>query len=120
MTPEAQRIAIAEARGWTFDKRTPNEKVIAFTKRWLSSNKHDTNHYFCPDYLNDLNSCAGFRKSLTFSQRLDFDGLFLMIVSRDAGLNHNVLLALRECYDATALQRCEAFLRTIGKWEESV
>ncbi len=79
MSPEAQRIAIAEACG---------------TDLWQNR----------PSYLTDLNAMHEAEKVLTDEQQDDY------------------MNWLGNCYSewpsihATAAQRAEAFLRTIGKW----
>jgi hypothetical protein len=61
-----------------------------------------------PDYLNDLNAMHEAEKALT-SEQLE---VYCNILHKP---NHGVYWAIH----ATASQRAEAFLRTIGKWEES-
>ena len=102
MSPEAQRISIAEECGWLLDH----------------INRHAM--YYVPsmdchvgDPLNDLNTCHEFEKSLpnSLTQKYwwslcDVTGLDQYEACRDPLLT----------VSATAAQRCEAFLRTIGKW----
>ena len=101
MTPEQQRIAIAEACGWKPDKRGLG---------WLSPHGYYSPE---PDYLNDLNAMHEAEKIIP-RQLFHVDywqkgyGRFQQILS---GLTITP-------YSATASQRAEAFLRTIGKWEE--
>ena len=90
MTPEAQRIAIAEACGWKTGYRDP--------EAW----------HPLPDYLNDLNAMHESEKVLT-NEQLE---VYCNILHKP---NHGVYWAIH----ATAAQRAEAFLRTIGKWEEA-
>jgi hypothetical protein len=83
-------------QGWTMP-----EKWCMDPKGVLRFN-HDR-----PNYLNDLNVMHEAEKVLTDEQwdtycyRLDGVG------------------GMRHCTHATASQRAEAFLRTIGKWEEA-
>jgi hypothetical protein len=91
MKPEAQRIAIAEACGWKwFQKGHPEHDV-----HWQSPQGDYTN---LPNYLNDLNAMHEAEETLNGQQS---DAYFRRITSW-----------------ATATQRAEAFLRTIGKWQE--
>jgi len=103
MKPELQRIAIAEACGWTVINDslchiTPDrngEPQIAVIAR-------------LPDYLTDLNAMHEAEQNI----RHDHDswGKYLVFLSRSAP----------ECrVFSTAAERAEAFLRTVGKWEES-
>lgn len=92
MSPQAQRIAIAKACGWK------DEIVKAF--------------HGLPDYLNDLNAMHEAEKVLTERQRL-FYQVWLMKIQK-ADYQGGSWYAIH----AAAAQRAEAFLRTIGKWEE--
>ena len=99
MKPEQQRIAIAEACGWKPDKRGLG---------WLSP-------HGCyepePDYLNDLNAMHETEKILIRPNLYAQGGwgMYLRHLSIVTDEQHPI--------DATAAQRAEAFLRTIGKWE---
>ena len=103
MTLEKQRIAIATACGWTeISSRCmwglPPFAIDCGTEDCL---KH------LPDYLNDLNACHEMEKALTDIQRgYYWDHLKDMT---DEGFDQ---------LHATAPQRAEAFLRTLGLWEE--
>lgn len=58
----------------------------------------------CPQFTTDLNAMAQAEMTLTSAQLLEY-----------------VALLFDSCYEATvasARQRAEAFLRTLGKWEE--
>ena len=95
MKPERQRIAIAEACGWRTGYRDP--------EAW----------HPLPDYLNDLNAMHEAEKVLSrgegYHQKGGF-GLYKTALAEVCDEQHPI--------DATAAQRAEAFLRTIGKWEE--
>ena len=94
MNPEAQRIAIAEACGIVSkDQWGPLYK----TPRGILRD--------CPDYLNDLNAMHEAENAL--------DGDQLIIMAGNVCFN----FAAHPLH-ATAAQRAEAFLRTVGKWEE--
>ena len=104
MKPEQQRIAIAEACG-KWHSGWPHEYM----------NQADRLRHI-PDYLNDLNAMHEAEKMLgacwpTYCEHL------LEIVEPEPR-------SLEVCHywnllHATATQRAEAFLRTIGKWEEA-
>lgn len=100
MKPDEQRIAIAEACGivihdhWGPLYKTPKGIVRV-----------------CPDYLGDLNTMHEAEKV--------FEGYGMRQSYR-----RNLLIAcdtteLNEIISATGAQRAEAFLRTIGKWEDA-
>lgn len=95
MTPEQQRIAIAEACGW----------MPAPRGRWKLDKRVER---FRPDYLNDLNAMHEAEKTLSGESGYHESGGY--------GL---YLVALEHDVSATAAQRAEAFLRTTGKWVES-
>ena len=105
MTPEKQRVAIAEACGWglNYDWERPG-----FGKWWEKTGEQPRRSNDLPDYLNDLNAMHEAEKVLS-----------------DDPLNRYIIILCLEVqpepmlYHATAAQRAEAFLRTIGKWEES-
>ena len=103
MNPEQQRIAIAEACGWT----TKHKGL------WVERLQ---TYAALPDYLNDLNAMHEAEKVL--KQRWsNYCEKLLEIVEPEPR-------SLEVCHywnllHATASQRAEAFLRTIGKWEEA-
>ena len=112
MTREEQRIAIAEACGW---KNHDHPDVMQLKQGWTTPKQwcmdpegvlrfnHDR-----PNYLNDLNAMHEAEKVLT-NEQLE---VYCNILHKP---NHGVYWAIH----ATASQRAEAFLRTIGKWEEA-
>jgi predicted sulfurtransferase len=106
MNKEKQRIAIAEACGFKCSEYSHElgQLVAEFT----------------PDYLNDLNAMHQAMAHLEPEQ-----------VNQFAAELSGIVLENREKYwwdltsnevghvaNATAAQRAEAFLRTIGKWED--
>ena len=98
MTPEQQRTAIAEACGWKTGYRDP--------EAW----------HPLPDYLNDLNAMHDAEKVLTGQAASDYDMHLWIVIKRDWDEANNPLATIAS-WHATAAQRAEAFLRTIGKWE---
>ncbi len=111
MNPKAQRIAIAETCG-----NKPHTPGALGVPRWISA-EYETGDlgngvvYLdeLPDYLNDLNAMHEAEKVLGLMQRHHFANR--VASSADAGWGFKAL-------HATAAQRAEAFLRTIGKWED--
>lgn len=104
MKPEQQRIAIAEACGWT---------EISDWKAAGINGKHPTEPWteVIPDYLTDLNVMHEAEKVLTRDQ------LHTYLFELHKIINRNHIKRYAVC--ATAALRAEAFLRTIGKWEEA-
>lgn len=96
MKPEAQRIAIAEACGIvTKDQWGP----LYRTQQGMVRD--------CPDYLNDLNAMHQAEEILNEKQEhIMNDTLW------------DLMLGRKYLWHATAAQRAEAFLRTLGKWKE--
>jgi hypothetical protein len=92
MTQEEQRTAIAEACGWKTEYRDAVSSVTAL-----------------PDYLNDLNAMHDAEKVL----------VSLRWVSYSRRLQTLCDESVTWPIHATASQRAEAFLRTIGKWKEA-
>ena len=116
MNSEQQRIAIAEACEWKEIRAEvdwlPKELFGIFT--WPHPTNAEKIKYFInrkpiPDYLNDLNAMHEAEKVLEGGMRSKYDAELTLICSRD----YNFI------WESTASQRAEAFLRTIGKWEES-
>lgn len=121
MTPEAQRIAVAEACGWNIQDAACPTGVRMWTHPkhpygWRADSD-------LPNYPADLNAMHEAEKVLTFSQRAEYavnlqEILGCCIVGYVSGDYHNELRQLAKFAGATAAHRCEAFLRTIGRWEE--
>ena len=102
MTPQQQRIAIAEACGWKWEILWTGElngKPIGEQGPFRE----------VPDYLNDLNAMHEAQKVLTGDQVAAYVTTLCLEVQPKPML-----------HAATAAQRAEAFLRTIGKWEEAL
>ena len=101
MNEENQQIAIAEACGivskdeWGPLYKTPNGILRD-----------------CPDYFNDLNAMRDAEMVLEPDQITDYLEWLGMCSGDDA---HQVWAYVH----ATAAQRAEAFLLTIGKWESA-
>ena len=122
MNPEQQRIAIAEACGWSH-KALCNETYWWHDENNKSLPLSDDGMRVCPDYLNDLNAMHEAEKVLwNFGDAMEFTNQLVGIVCSargfrwDKGTQDDHLMCLSH---ATASQRAEAFLRTIGKWEEN-
>lgn len=103
MTPEAQRIAIAEACPEVF-------RVIHGKVYW----KNDDG--LC-DPLNDLNAMHEAEKLVTDWRRYS-DRLMRIVQAADITLYSDSVGARYRTAGATAAQKAEAFLKAIGKWKE--
>ena len=98
MTPEQQRTAIAEACGWKTGYRDP--------EAW----------HPLPDYLNDLNAM---HDAENFLFPVEISDLYSpdLVKEYASYLPHMCIGHPGGAMRATAAQRAEAFLRTIGKWK---
>ena len=99
MTNEQINIAIAEACGWKYEKNETHAPDGAF---WWSKKPE------FPDYCNDLNAMHEAEMMLK-SEDCHTYGCYCSNLYEDFG----------NTVSLTARQRAEAFLRTIGKWEEA-
>lgn len=125
MSPEKQRIAIAEACGLL----TRPEGHLVEYRRW-----EPPNHIFervkfpdgsvrpcyipdIPDYLNDLNAMHEAEARLELLQTFNFAEALGDVLHLD-GVGIWTYHDAFKVVNTTATQRAEAFLRTIGKWED--
>lgn len=123
MTPEAQRIAIAEACGW---KSPYHPENIAGMNGWWSQKRgvwwvnplsERVMISSVPDYPNDLNAMHEAEKVLMHDQQVQFSievgrlTTAYLPASRSAWTDFTLM-------HATAAQRAEAFLRTLNLWKE--
>jgi hypothetical protein len=106
MTPEAQRIAIAEACGWKW------VEIEDEGFWWVHTDKDPQAD--CPDYLNDLNRTQEAILSLSYEQQQQW----LYELGRVVGCANRNDWRISDMVNATASQRAEAFLRTLNLWVE--
>jgi hypothetical protein len=98
MSPDKQNIAIAQACG------------VVSKDHWGALYKTEQGYARdCPDYLNDLNAMHEAEKVLDYNQMNRYQNI---------ELSRFVRTGTTWICRATAAQRAEAFLRTVGKWEE--
>ena len=105
MTDEQINQAIAEARGFVLRKK--NEKEFLFwdyPENWMGPDLRP----WAPAFCSDLNAMHEAEKVLN-TDRL-FEKYYLAL--------YDTTQSTRWPICATARQRAEAFLRTIGKWKE--
>lgn len=124
MTPEKQRVAIAEVCGWSDihprtrkGNRDPNGVrnygYHPMMCEWDTMGKAYTQ---IPNYLNDLNAMAEAEKVLKNDELAYQDHLAAIVESGDASTYWWEACHYRHrLITATAAQRAEAFLRTINK-----
>ena len=123
MTPTEINIAIAEAVGFQFYTDGTETVLVApgadewmksgkWAKIWKRGDGRPAAPITClgaiPNYAADLNACAEFEKTLTDEDKITY----LRFLNKGD-------FSYRRLAFATAIQRCEAFLRTIGKYAET-
>lgn len=109
MTNEQINISIAETCGWNSIREQDYDHGYSgfddVRQMWVGLNPDSDEFEQIPDYCNDLNAMHEAEKMLNkeqwvaYGRELSRLGVFPMV-------------------HATAAQRAEAFLRTLGKWEE--
>ena len=125
MSPEAQRIAIAEACGYS-DVRMQEWESVDIESRSIAfgielQGTLNGERKFVPDYFGDLNAMHEAEKVLTNYQH-EQRGKWILEIMNETAVGYvsdyaSRLRSLSRVASATATQRAEAFLRTIGKWE---
>ena len=99
MTNKQINITIAEACGWKYEKNETHAPDGAF---WWSKKPE------FPDYCSDLNA-------MHEAEKIFDNALYCRYIDE---LCTQAIKGKNCMYLATAAQRAEAFLRTIGKWKE--
>jgi len=114
MKPEEQRIAIAQACGYTAESNQGsmggwigkrNGKSVYDS---IGYSREDAIIRVCPDYLNDLNAMHEAEKSLSMKDGTRSE--YVRILQDTCGTLGATM--------ATSQQRAEAFLRVYGLWTE--
>ncbi len=126
MKPEQQRIAIAEACGLLVCCKADPDNPEAWKTghfspsaakqrrmRWPSS----AIVKIIPDYLTDLNACHEAEKVLRLEHVVRYEKTLWLLV-KCAWEKASDKKTPIGTWHSTAAQRAEAFLRTIGKWED--
>lgn len=115
MSPEAQRIAIAEACGLKLHtervEHTDGYQWVEVRQFWVCPKGR---RVAVPDYLNDLNAMHEAEKLLTGDQFYKYSCHIYT-----AACETQKKTGEWRFIGATAAQRAEAFLRTIGAWQDS-
>jgi uncharacterized protein HemY len=107
VSPEAQRIAIAKVCGWV---PTP---LGNWTKNPTGIPAKDFPFLIAPpNYLSDLNAMHEAEKTLTDALHKSFREKLWHVIPCHTFNDYRLWIS------ATAAQRAEAFLKTLGKWEE--
>lgn len=122
MSPEAQLIAIAEHFRWS-RKIYPDSGyswINPAGESWVVDADGNGAYPWPPCYLTDLNAMYEAEKTLKAWDLVEFRRILAQrFFSKDEfneTLSWECMFA--RAIHATAAQRAEAFLRTIGKWEQ--
>lgn len=111
MTPEAQRIKIAEACGWKFHTHQDSD-----VPQWHDASGKVRHGFELPDYLHSLDAMHEAEKVLNEVKAVQFcNWLHTVVRDRSPVLEVTEYLKIH----ATAAQRAEAFLRTLNLWDDS-
>ena len=115
MDKEQQRIAIAEACGWTeIEFYRPYGEGLG-VDRWRGKSPLGMMRDL-PDYLNDLNAMNEAERVMTKEQHRKFTANLWMLIP----CQHLISTPPKDVADAvvsaTSAQRAEAFLRTLNLW----
>ncbi len=124
MSPEAQRVAVAELCGWKIERAriqtgwnliAPEGKL--WTSFWQNSDREPTLascYTHLPDYLVDLNAMHEAEKHLLKVHAKNYCR-YLGASSEE----YQEELYFYRVVTATAAQRAEAFVRCLGKWNDA-
>ena len=123
MNSEQQRIAIAEACGWT--EIEPCTCCDGVSRGYSPTPGAHKKHF--PDYLNDLNAMHDAEEILDASQCAEYARQLMKhhptycvtVLDNRFAPTEEIAYETYQLLHATASQRAEAFLRTIGKWKEA-
>lgn len=114
MTPEEQRVAIAQVLGWTDIVENPAKGK---EPRGCIPNESFLGQFVLPNWPNSLDLMHQAEKMLNNEgQQYWYQRNLHDVIAREAGTE---FADIRKLISATAAQRAEAFLRTIGLWKES-
>lgn len=125
MTNKQINIAIAEACGWTDCGVLDDGRSFGLPTGVTSINGR---YSPIPDYCNDLNAMHEAERALNIDEEYDYGEELAAMIRRPentlAGVSEDTVFPLNgwgfySVAHATARQRAEAFLRTVGKWEEA-
>jgi hypothetical protein len=127
MSPHAQRVAIAEYLGakWWPSPINPEQSLLAFKKPTKKQAIHLWGRSvweLVPDYVTDLNAMHAAEQFIAGVANWNH---YIETLGRVCGQEsakrinrtQDVMATVVAC--ATAAQRAEAFLRTIGKWDDT-
>ncbi len=118
MIPESQRIAIAEACGWTrFTWSEPDGQCEGWQPP-KGAAVYSDNIDVLPNYLCDLNAMHEAEKVLNHDNAREYCSRVAAITGQEFAQKdgRGALPIIGATLHATAAQRAEAFLRTLSLW----
>jgi hypothetical protein len=123
MKPEEQRIAIAEACGWT--EIGVIDYLCGIHPQMLNAKAYDGSPltppiWEIPDYLKDLNAIHEAETLVIYANDKfpkKYTQQIKAAICRDAGVK-KAQMDFDMCITATAAQRAEAFLKTLNLWKQ--
>jgi len=131
MKSEQINTAIAESLGWEWKPETPKPTGQKPAYCWHRPDGHWAERPLfyevrrkedhcdqLPDCYSDLNACAEFEAALTNEQFNKLSNRLSFIVGWRESPPYSTPGWRRRYVSATAPQRCEAYLHTIGEWED--
>lgn len=111
MTKNEQNTAIAEACGFK-----PEITVTSGGSAMTIKNPNSGGRRLIPDYCHDLNAMNEAEKVLTEAQFRNY--IFAIHCAWSGNEINHTPAAMRENISATAPQRAESFLRSLGLWKD--
>jgi len=128
MTNDEINIAIAEYRNWRNIKEIdyqpfgtdsyidgPDQMLVGIHPE---SDSDSDEYEAIPNYCKDLNEISDAKFTLKGDKRIEFINHLCEVVKRDENLSEGPYSTMTEAFYSTARQQAEAFLKTIGKWEQ--
>jgi hypothetical protein len=124
MSDQEINIAIAEAQGWKVSGHPELEERAAtfiMPEKWIMDPAGELRfRHHIPDYCNDLNAMHEAEKVLTPTHNpCAGESQWSSYLAWLGYCGENNTSEVFQCVHATARQRAEALLRTIGKWKEA-
>ena len=125
MKPERQNQVIAELCGWK-DIRRPSDDSYhnlatdilgGLMGRVAGIRPGESDHEPLPNYHGDLNACAKMENHVLSDADTGYE--YDCTLNEVCGCWEDGIMNYMKLWHASASQRCEAFLRVHGKWEEA-
>ena len=123
MTEEDQNIAIAEFCGYRHDICNVGINGTKLWGYWRPNGNFSEGTWHLPKYTKSLDAMHGAEEKLPLSEDSK-NGLYIEVYPEElarivgANLDSDNWSETLKMIHATAAQKAEAFLRTIGKWKE--